>query len=308
MGERRSAQDESVLQEREDSYINASEQQFLSEGIIDYDFRLDGRGPLDYRTIHISIGEVLSASGSARVTLGETCVLATVKTAIKTPSKSHPDFGFIEFSIDSSPLTSHKHDEEEDESRSPQEARSILQSVYQESGGVDRRKLCIVKGSKCWALFFDLIIFEKGTSLLDAASLAVKAALFDTKFANVTVVEDELDQFEVEFTDDPYDYWQMDATSVPVVTSLHKIGPVFLVDVTKEEQVAANASVVIATNSKGTLFYQNTDWKGSQFGFELNLIDEAMETACRAAAHVDSRLMSALISLPPPKSWKNTLL
>ena len=106
-------------------------------------------------------------------------------------------------------------------------------------------------------------------------------------------------------------------------------------DVTKEEQAAASASIVIASNNSGTLFYQNTDWKGSQFGFELNLLDEAMEVsiiflncssssavffsrtlnsvhqrpwfllsqiACKAAAHVDGRLLNALKSLPLPKA------
>lgn len=133
--------------------------------------------------------------------------------------------------------------------------------------------------------------------MLDAASLAIKAALFDAKFQNLTVQAAEFGQFDVEFSDDPSDFWQMGVSSVPVIASLHKvretlpelfeffrfrmvflqIGPVFLVDVTKEELMTADASVVIAADGNRNIFYQNTDWGGSEFGFELNVLEEILQ-------------------------------
>ncbi|OWA52285.1 putative Exosome complex exonuclease RRP42 [Hypsibius exemplaris] len=290
--------EEPEAEDREDDAgINENEKKFLSDGIIDHDYRLDGRGPLDYRTVRIELGVVSSATGSAKVTLGSSSVLATAKLSIRTPGKITPDEGLIEISVDSSLPTSRRdNDDEEDMGMSEDEVKQILESVYRESGGIDKRRLCIVKGSKCWELFFDVIIFEKGTSVMDAASLAIKAALFDAKFPNLTVLEEEFDQCEVEFTDDPFDFWQMDVTRVPTIASLHKIGPVFLVDVTKEEMMTADASVVVAADINRTIYYQNTECGGSECGFELNVLEELVETSSSLCQEINSRLMKLLAS------------
>ncbi|XP_055357854.1 exosome complex component RRP42-like [Paramacrobiotus metropolitanus] len=279
----------------DDAYINENEKQFLFEGIRDFDFRLDGRGPLDYRNIHIEVGSVNNANGSARIKLGDTNVVAAVKIALGEPEKDTPDEGIVEISVESSvPSFGNAEEDEDTEIFSTQELQQILECIYYESGGIDRKKLGVLKGSKCWTLFFDIIIFEQGSSVLEAAALAIKASLADARFPTVRIVEDELDQFEIEYSDNPYDCWQMDVACVPTIATLSKIGPVFVVDVTREERVAAEALFVVAANASGTVFYQSVDCTGPELGIRPEVLQEAVEISMKVCQEMNRELDKAL--------------
>lgn len=60
-----------------------------------------------------------------------------------------------------------------------------------------------------------------------------------------------------------------------------QVGPVYLVDVTKEEQETAEAAIVVATDSKHTIYYHSTNLLGSQIGFPLNEMEDCFEVSLR---------------------------
>lgn len=49
------------------------------------------------------------------------------------------------------------------------------------SDAFDLRQLSVLPGRHCWALYVDILILECGGNLFDAVSIAVKAALFNTR-------------------------------------------------------------------------------------------------------------------------------
>src|SRR3989338_6030949 len=68
--------------------------------------RLDGRKPLEYRQpITIQYGFVRTAEGSAKVTIGETEVIAGVKMEIGEPYPDTPDQGTIIVGAELLPLS-----------------------------------------------------------------------------------------------------------------------------------------------------------------------------------------------------------
>ena len=60
------------------------------------------------------------------------------------------------------------------------EISTLLSRAY--SHVFDLGQLSVLEGSQCWALYVDILILECGGNLFDAVSMAVKAALFNTRF------------------------------------------------------------------------------------------------------------------------------
>ncbi|GER44797.1 exosome complex component RRP42, partial [Striga asiatica] len=82
--------------------LSLGEQNFIKGGIAQ-DLRTDGRKRLTYRPISVETGVIPQASGSARVKLGATDVIASVKAELGKPSASHPDKGKVSIYVDCSP-------------------------------------------------------------------------------------------------------------------------------------------------------------------------------------------------------------
>jgi len=120
-------------------------QKLLNEGK-----RLDGRKILDYRKpLKVEYGISKTAEGSAKVTLGETEVLAGVKLEIGTPYPDAPDKGTIMVGAEQLPL-SNKDFESGPPSESAIEWARITDRAIRESGTIDFKKMCITPGEKVW--------------------------------------------------------------------------------------------------------------------------------------------------------------
>ena len=87
---------------------------------------------------------------------------------------------------------------------------------------------------QCWILYVDVVVLECGGNLMDSVSIAVKAALFDTKIPRVRVrVDEETEVKDVELSDDPHDCISLDIVNVPLVVTTSKIGYGHVVDATR---------------------------------------------------------------------------
>uniref|UniRef100_A0A8C4NEU0 Ribosomal RNA-processing protein 42 n=1 Tax=Eptatretus burgeri TaxID=7764 RepID=A0A8C4NEU0_EPTBU len=168
------------------------------------------------------------------------------------PKLDSPSEGCVEFFVNCSANASLKF-----EGRGGDELATMitnaLHRAFNNSSCVPRQNMCIVPGQHCWILYVDVLILEYGGNMLDTASLAVKAALHDTRIPKVEVSKNEEGISEIELSDNPFDCTQLDTTNVPCFVTLNKIGKQFVVDATPEEEACCLAKLLLALRSDGTL-------------------------------------------------------
>ncbi|RXM27336.1 Exosome complex component RRP42 [Acipenser ruthenus] len=105
----------------------------------------------------------------------------------------------------------------------------------------------------CWTLYVDVLLLQCDGNLFDAISVAIKAALFNTRIPKVQMIEDEEGTKEIELSDDPYDCMRLDVENVPCIVTLCKIGHRHVVDATLQEKACSMASLLVAVTRKGTI-------------------------------------------------------
>ncbi|GER57630.1 exosome complex component RRP42, partial [Striga asiatica] len=205
--------------------LSLGEQNFIKGGIAQ-DLRTDGRKRLSYRPISVETGVIPQASGSARVKLGATDVIASVKAELGKPSASHPDKGKVSIYVDCSPTA-----EPTFEGRGGEELATELSSALQQcllggksgaGAGIDLSSLSIVEGKICWDLYIDGLVVSSDGNILDALGAAIKAALSNTAIPKVQVAANAPsdEQPEVDVSDE--EFLQFDTSGVPVIITLTK--------------------------------------------------------------------------------------
>ncbi|XP_057798530.1 uncharacterized protein LOC131014544 isoform X3 [Salvia miltiorrhiza] len=174
--------------------LSLGEQTFIKGGIAQ-DLRTDGRKRLTYRPIFVETGIIPQASGSARVKLGATDVIASVKGR-----------GGEELSTELSSALQ----------------RCLLGGKSGAGAGIDLSSLCIVRGKVCWDLYIDGLVVSSDGNVLDALGAAIKAALSDTAIPKVQVSANAPsdEQPEVDVSDE--EFVQFDTSGVPVIVTLTK--------------------------------------------------------------------------------------
>ncbi|KAL8140430.1 hypothetical protein V2J09_006451, partial [Rumex salicifolius] len=236
--------------------LSAGEKQFL-QGAIAQDLRCDGRKRLTYRHMDVETGVIAHASGSARVTMGGTDVIASVKAEVGKPSSSQPDKGKIYIFVDCSPTASPAFEgrggEELSAELSASLQRCLLGGNSGAGGGIDLSSLCIVEGKICWDLYIDGLVISSDGNLLDALGAAIKAALSNTDIpkTNVTAVGGNSadEELEIDYSDE--EYLKFDTSGVPVIVTLTKVGGHYIVDATCEEESEMSSAISISINRKG---------------------------------------------------------
>ncbi|KAK2399562.1 exosome complex component RRP42 [Trifolium repens] len=235
--------------------LSLGEQHFIQGGIAQ-DLRCDGRKRLTYRPIHVETGVIPQANGSARIRIGATEVIASVKAELGKPSLSQPDKGKVFIYIDCSSTA-----EPAFEGRGGDELSAELSSALHccllgaKSGaggaGIDRTSLVVVEGKICWDLYIDGLVVSSDGNLLDALGAAIKAALSNTGIPSVKVTASAAsdEQPEVDISDE--EFLQFDTSGVPVIITLTKVGRHYIVDATPEEESQMSSAVSISVNRKG---------------------------------------------------------
>jgi exosome complex component RRP42 len=263
--------------------ISGAEREFIIQGV-ELNIRSDGRSRLDYRHFTLETGVNVQCNGSARVKLENTDIIAGVRIDLTEPHPYYPDEGVIRVSVECSPSASSSFKGREGEDLSLQLSRVLLRSLGRHS--LDMRSLCVIPGKLVWALHIDALVMDSSGNLFDTLSIAVRAALYDTRIPKVIVEDDD-----VEVSDDVQDCTRLDVTNVPIAITLTKIGSRFIVDSTLEEEQCMGVRLVVAVNQKASLC---SIQMGGHGGIEPTSLTEMLQTAQRLGIQIIDGLDKAL--------------
>ncbi|XP_057535510.1 uncharacterized protein LOC130813685 isoform X1 [Amaranthus tricolor] len=236
--------------------LSRGEKNFIRGGIAQ-DLRCDGRSRLSYRPIHVDTGVIPQADGSARVRIGGTYVIVSVKAELGKPSSSQTDKGKVSIHIDCSataaPIFQGKGGEALSTELAADLQRCLLGGKSGAGAGIDLSSLSIVEGKVCWDLYIDGLVISADGNLLDALGAAIKAALSNTGIPKVNVIAADPksvnDQPEVDVSDE--EFLQFNTSSVPVIITLTKVGKHYIVDANLEEESQMSSAMSISINRKG---------------------------------------------------------
>ncbi|CAH9092932.1 unnamed protein product [Cuscuta epithymum] len=234
--------------------LSLGEKNFIRGGIAQ-DLRTDGRTRLSYRPIYVETSVIPQASGSARVKLGATDVIVSVKAELGKPSSSHPDKGRVSIYVDCSPTAEPTFEGRGGDELSAELSIALQQCLLGGKSGagaaIDLSSLSVVHGKVCWDLYIDGLVVSSDGNILDALGAAIKAALSNTCIPRVQVSADASpnEQPEVDVSDE--EFVQFDTSSVPVIVTLTKVGRFCIVDATSEEESQMSSAVSISVNRKG---------------------------------------------------------
>jgi len=210
--------------------------------------RPDGRAFNEYRPIKIERGIVNMAEGSAKVSIGNTTVLAGIKMDIGEPYPDTPEEGAMSTAVELIPLASPDF-----ESGPPRadaiELSRVVDRGIRESKFIQLDKLCIEPGEKVWIVFIDIHVLDYDGNLFDACSLAASAALLDAKIPN-----ERFDMGE----DVP-----MPLSDPPVSCTFVKYNGAIVVDPSLDEDEAAEARHTVAVDKNGDIRAMQKGLSGS---------------------------------------------
>ncbi|KAK2836706.1 hypothetical protein Q7C36_014575 [Tachysurus vachellii] len=269
--------------------VSEAEKVYIMHGVRD-DLRVDGRGCEDYRHMEIETDVVSNTDGSAKVRLGQTDILVGVKAEIGRPRPMVPDEGYLEFFVDCSANATPEFEGRGGEELGV-ELSNTLYKVFNNRHSVDLRSLCICPGEHCWVLYVDVLLLQCDGNLFDTMSIAIKAALFNTRIPRVHISEGEEGGKEIELSDDPYDCMRLSVEHVPCIVTLSKIGHRHVVDATLQEKACSVASVLISVTHTGTVTCVRKLGGGS---LDPDSIFEMTETGKRVGKMLHVPLMELL--------------
>jgi len=206
--------------------------------------RLDGRKPLDYRSpVKAEPNFTSTAEGSAKVTIGDTEVIAGVKMEVGEPYPDRQDEGTIICGAELLPLSNPEFESGPPGIQAIELARIVDRGI-RESKTIDFKKLCIKKGEKVWLVLIDVVTLNDSGNLFDASSLAAYAALQNATFP-------KFDGEKIDFKEKTNK--KVELENIPLSVTVCKIGEHFIVDPTTEEEKVIDARLTVATIEDGTL-------------------------------------------------------
>lgn len=212
--------------------------------LLELDKRLDGRKPLDYRKpIKVEYGFTKTAEGSAKVSIGDTEVIAGIKMEVGEPYPDKPDAGTIIVGAELLPLSNPNFESGPPGIQAIEIARIVDRGI-RESKTIDFEKLCIKKGEKAWLVLIDIITLNDSGNLFDASALAAYAALQNTVFP-------KFDGEKIDYSERTTE--KLELENIPLSVTVCKIGSKFMVDPTTEEEKVIDARLTVATIEDGTL-------------------------------------------------------
>ncbi|XP_024923008.1 uncharacterized protein LOC107433900 isoform X1 [Ziziphus jujuba] len=241
--------------------LSLGEKHFIQGGIAQ-DLRSDGRKRLTYRPIYVETGVIPQANGSARVRLGATDVIASVKAELGKPHPLQPDKGKVAIYVDCSPTAAPIFEGRGGEELSMELSVALQRCLLggksgagyfhtEKSAGISLSSLVVVEGKICWDLYIDGLVVSSDGNLLDALGAAIKAALSNTGIPRVNVAAGASGDEEPEVDVSDEEFLQFDTSGVPVIITLTKVGRHYIVDATTEEESQMSSAVSISVNRQG---------------------------------------------------------
>lgn len=216
--------------------------------------RFDKRKIDEFREITIETGVSENAEGSARVKLGKTEVIVGIKMSIACPFSDTPKKGNLITTAELIPLSSPNFESGPPKTPAIELGRVIDRGV-RESKYIDFEKLCIKEGEKVWNIFIDIYSINDDGNLLDAAGIAVLAALKNTKVPKYDEENEKIlyDQYEKNIP--------LSKEILPLSITIYKIGSNLIIDPTREEEDTSEMRLT-TTGFKDLIFSMQKGEKG----------------------------------------------
>lgn len=197
--------------------------------------RRNGRELEEYRDIKIKRNVAKNAEGSARVEIGGTKVIASVKADVGTPFPDTPDEGMLMVNAELRPTASSDFELGPPGEQATELARVIDRGI-RESEAVSTDELCIEEGEKVWKIMVDLHPLDDCGNLMDACGLAAAVALEE---AYLPVYDEENDEV---LRDEKQ---ELEVNVLPIPCSVYSVGDKLFVDPNSQEQQVADCAVTI---------------------------------------------------------------
>ncbi|PVD21192.1 hypothetical protein C0Q70_19360 [Pomacea canaliculata] len=271
-----------------DIILSEAEKIFIVHGIQD-NFREDGRSCDDYRQMELETGLISNTSGSARLRLANTEILVGIKVELEEPKPEKPDTGRLEFFVDCSANATPEFEGRGGEDLAT-EIMNFLSHSYSSETVLDLKSLCLVPSKLCWVFYVDVLLLECGGNLFDAASIAVKAALFNTKIPNVSISQESEDT-ELNVSDDPYDVKRIDVSRTPCIITLSKIGHCHVVDASQKEEACCLARLMMAVTAEGNVTAMVKEGSGS---LDPSSVSDMMQSGKKIGQELNYKLLEKL--------------
>jgi exosome complex component RRP42 len=231
--------------------------------------RIDGRGLTEFRgPIKIETNISKTAEGSAKVTIGETVVIAGVKLSIEKPYNDTPGEGGIMINAELTPLSSPQYEPGPPRIKAIELAR-VTDRGIRESKAIDVKKLCIKEGEKAWFVIIDIVTLNDAGNLFDAASFATMAALKNARFREFDSETGVVDYKK--FTDE-----KLPLNKEPIAVTVWKINGALIVDPISEEENCVDARLTIASDSNGVISAMQ---KGGETTFTADEVSQIVDIA-----------------------------
>lgn len=219
---------------------------YTMETLLSRGVRLDGRKLDEVRKIEIVPGYVERAEGSALVKLGQTVVLAGVKTDIVAPFPDTPNEGVLVVHAEFVPLASPTFEPGPPDENAIELARVVDRSL-REIKAVVLDKLVLEPGKHVWRLYVDIYVLNHDGNLFDASMLAAMAALLSARLPAAVKTEDGYRVDRSRFTG------LVPINHRVVTVTIAKIAGKLLVDPTYEEEQVADTRLVVAVSEDGRI-------------------------------------------------------
>ncbi len=233
--------------------------------------RIDGREKNEEREIEIEPNYIGRAEGSSMVKLGDTRVIAGVKTGIGSPFPDTPEEGVLMTNIELSPVASPGFETGPPREETVEIARVVDRGI-RESGMIDTEKLCIEPGEKVWTVFIDIFPLDHDGNLIDAAAIAAVNAL---KNAELPVYDEEEEKINREETQG-----KLPTNDTPVAKTYAKIGDEIVLDPQLHEEKSQDARLTVYVNEEDNICASQKGGKGAFKREEINnIIGKAVKKA-----------------------------
>jgi exosome complex component RRP42 len=243
--------------------------------------RIDGRALDQSRPLKIETGLIQKANGSARVTLGNTQVIAGVKIATGTPFPDTPDKGLLVVNAEILPMAS-PYAEPGPPSEEAIELARVVDRGIRESEMVDLTNLCLIPGKSVVTVFVDCNVMNVDGNLFDATSYAVVSALRTSRMKKY-VVKDE----KAEATDE---WIPVPVERTPVSVTLARIGDRMVVDPNTEEEASMDMRITITTDDEGHICASQ---KGEASTITPAQVLESADTSIRVGKRIRDQIVEA---------------
>ncbi|EKX33768.1 hypothetical protein GUITHDRAFT_155941 [Guillardia theta CCMP2712] len=208
---------------------------------------MDGRQRLESRNIQLKVGTVPSCYGSASVHCGGTKAIASVQAEL-SDTGAEGSGASVEVSVTCSNMPS----------SAGRQAEDMSAALTADANRIFARpiptliKSLMVSDRHAWKLFVDVMLVEYDGCLLDVVSIAVWAALSDTKLPTLSTFTNADGSVGVELSLEMEEKNKkpLDLSSVPTYVSITQVGKHFIADATAIEEACAGCRISYAINAR----------------------------------------------------------